>query len=165
MRRNHNTLTAGLTALAATAALGAAACENKTPIIETCLSPRAYSDRTPGDTDPEVTKDSSTWKLGRMILSSMPKDPTTYIGRVVGFRNPDAPGDTWHDSDQLRQTGDLNIMVKIGQGPVAFSVYTVNQAGSPNCDPESPPPTTFGAPEPIQDIVTANDHLVLPHWP
>lgn len=158
MRRNYNALTALLVAPALGLALGAAACAKPKP-IETCNSPRAESDRTAGDSS--ATKDPSTWRLGRLIASA-PGDPHNYISRRVGYRNPDVPSDTWHDGNPILERGNLNLLVKIGNGPVQFSVYDINRAGSPGC--AVAPAAEFAPPAPITEIEDNTVNLIVPSW-
>ncbi|HSW66848.1 MAG TPA: hypothetical protein VLI54_06950 [Bacillota bacterium] len=163
-RHNRNLLIAGGSAVVlAAASLATWFAVRDTEPPELCQSNRSVSDRFPGDTDPSVTAESRTWRLGVVILSGMPADTGNFVDRRVGYRNPDAPGDVWHDSKPITQRGGLTIMTKVGPGPVEFSVYTENLVGSPNC--AVAPSTTYEAPAPIDAVNHANQHLVLPSWP
>ncbi len=163
-RRNKNFLIASGTAAAVvmTSLLTWHAVQDREP-RELCQSNRAPSARFPGDTDPSITQESRTWRLGVVILSGTPADTAGFVDRRVGFINPDDQHDVWHDSKPLVQKGGIGILVKLGEGPVKFSVYSESIIGSPNC--KADPPTVFEPLAPLNTINDTHNRLVLPNWP
>lgn len=119
-----------------------------------CQSPRTESLSYPGD--PNATSDRTTWQLG--ILATLPRPAADVI---VGFRNPNDPQGTWHDSHPVPQAQADKIVLKLGNGAARFSEYYEASSGSPVCN--SKPAATF-SPAPLSfDAIQTG--AAQPVWP
>jgi len=137
--------------LLAIGALGTlSACESGQEI---CLSLAVVSDQYTGDKAPGVTdQDRTSWQLGILATTAnLPRDDS-YLGLVVGFRNPTDPNADWHASNPVpaKNNADQAIALKIGSGNVQFQTQIEATAGSVDC--AIAPATTFSQPTQFDQI-------------
>lgn len=119
-----------------------------------CQSPRASSNLFPGD--PAATTDRNTWLNGFLITTEVPSDASSV---VVGFRGEDVR-QAWHDSFPVTPRHAARLVMSLGNGPVAFSVYIIAPHGSGTC--AEAPTVSFEGPQPLSQIL--QDGATQPKW-
>lgn len=118
-----------------------------------CHSPRKASNPYPGD--PNATNDRSTWTKAIVVTIDRPQADI-----IAGFKNPHGASDNWQDSNPVPRAQAGRTVFKLGNGPVAVSVYYNAPDGSSACD--AAPAATFSiAPQPFAQVSDAAQ----PVWP
>ena len=83
--------------------------------------------------------------------------PPDAVGLIVGY----SAGRQWHESNRIPKDLAEDVMLRIGNGAVAFMARVVARAGSVTC--EAAPATEFSEPAPVDVLQEAG--AIEPSWP